>query len=114
VVISMTSSSLLKMDFAYITCCIFNIGVFPGFSFERFHSKNHIKSSPLVFVGVALVVLFPTKLVSSHLDFPISSYLLFKFGFKRKKNIFSAGTTARATGLTTAHLAQLPVTPLAS
>jgi hypothetical protein len=33
VVISMTSSSSSKMDFGFITCCVFDIGDFPGFSY---------------------------------------------------------------------------------
>ncbi|KAK1646100.1 hypothetical protein QYE76_063905 [Lolium multiflorum] len=49
-------------------------------------SSNSITIDDVYSLRIALVDLFPTKLVSSRLDSPISRYLHFIFGFKRKKS----------------------------
>jgi hypothetical protein len=53
---------------------------------------------------VALVALFPTKLVSLHSEFPSPSYRIFRFAEKEKEklHIGPGGTTASGTGLSTA------------
>jgi hypothetical protein len=47
VLISMTSSSSSKTDFIYIPLCVFDIGVFTGFSLREGHTSLPLVNSPL-------------------------------------------------------------------
>jgi hypothetical protein len=54
--------------------CLENL---PGPHIETLITSTFIVNSPLRFCEVLLVVSFPTKLVSSHSEFPCKSYLVF-------------------------------------